>query len=73
MGREIDTYDISIIPFEDCCTVFVPHHPVINPKLEIAIGEEEKFDYTSLIEQAVQSVSDIVITSKKDNLFEDIL
>ena len=36
VARKIDTYDISIIPYEDCCTVFVPKHPVINPKLDVA-------------------------------------
>ena len=35
IAKKIDTYDISILPFEDCCTVFVPKHPVINPKLNL--------------------------------------
>ena len=43
IARKIDTYDISIIPYEDCCTVFVPKHPVINPKLGICEEEENKF------------------------------
>ena len=50
IARKIDTYEISILPFEDCCTVFVPKHPVINPRLDVAITEEEKFDYQSMID-----------------------
>ena len=34
LAKKIDTYDISILPYEDCCTVFVPKHPVINPSLK---------------------------------------
>ncbi len=50
LARKIDTYDISILPFEDCCTVFVPKHPVINPKIDTAILEEERFDYNNMID-----------------------
>jgi thiamine biosynthesis protein ThiI len=73
IARKIDTYDISIIPYEDCCTVFVPRHPVINPKLEIALHEEEKFDYVSMIEQAVQSVNTITVTDDVKHEFSDLL
>ena len=48
IAKRIDTFDISIIPYEDCCTVFVPRHPVINPRSDICIMEEEKFDYNCL-------------------------
>ena len=47
---KIGTYPISIRPYEDCCTVFVPKHPQIKPHLDTAIEEENKFDYNSLIE-----------------------
>lgn len=73
IARKIDTYDISIIPYEDCCTVFVPRHPVINPRLDVVIGEEEKFDYSSFIDQAVESVVDIVVNSEEDHKFSDLL
>ena len=73
IARKIDTYDISIIPYEDCCTVFVPRHPVINPKLEVAISEEEKFDYESFITEAVDNTIDMNITSEKEELFTDLL
>ena len=73
IARKIDTYDISIIPYEDCCTVFVPRHPVINPRLDVVIGEEEKFDYSSYIDQAVESGVDIVVNSGEDHKFSDFL
>ena len=73
IARKIDTYDISIIPYEDCCTVFVPKHPVINPKLEIAIFEENKFEFEQMIEEAVESIQTITITDKEENEFSDLL
>jgi len=73
IARKIDTYDISIIPYEDCCTVFVPKHPVINPKLDTAIREENKFDYSSMIDQAVHSIQTITISEHMQNEFEDLL
>lgn len=42
IAKKIGTYEISILPYIDCCTVFVPRHPVINPKLETAIESEKK-------------------------------
>ena len=73
VARKIDTYDISIIPYEDCCTVFVPKHPVINPKLDVAIKEENKFDYESLIEEAINSINTIKIDDNKNTEFSDLL
>ena len=73
IARKIDTYDISIIPFEDCCTVFVPKHPVINPKLDTSIFEENKFDYLPMIDEAVDSINTIKVSSFKQNEFSDLL
>ena len=72
IAKKIDTYDISILPFEDCCTVFVPKHPIINPKLEECIKMEEHFDFKSLIKEAVQEIKTITITDFEDE-FEKIL
>ena len=55
ISKKIDTYDISILPYEDCCTVFVPRHPVINPNLKHIYEEESKFDLTELIKEAVET------------------
>ena len=72
IARKIDTYEISILPYEDCCTVFVPKHPVINPKIDIAIKEENKFDYNSMIDDAINNMNTIVITGDNDN-YRDLL
>ena len=73
IARKIDTYDISIIPYEDCCTVFVPRHPAINPKLAIAIDEENKFNYQEMIEEAVNSINTIVIDQDYGHEYDQLL
>ena len=55
IAKKIGTYETSILPFEDCCTIFVPKHPVINPVLEKCI-EMEKFDYESLIDECISNI-----------------
>lgn len=72
IARKIDTFDISIIPYEDCCTVFVPKHPVINPRIDVSVFEEEKFDYNSMIDEAVENLNTIKINSLEKE-FSDIL
>ena len=72
IARKIDTYDISIQPYEDCCTVFVPRHPVINPNLEVAKEEENKFDYQTMIDKAIDNTNTIVITGEEKE-FNDLL
>lgn len=57
ISRKIDTFDISIEPYEDCCTVFTPKHPRTNPKLEMVEKAEQKFDFEPLIEEAVNTVA----------------
>ena len=73
IARNIDTYETSIIPYEDCCTVFVPKHPAINPKMGIAIAEESKFDYESMIDNCIETLNTIKITSNDENKFSDLL
>ena len=73
IAKKIDTYNISILPYEDCCTVFVPKHPVINPSLAECIRNEEKFDYDTMILETVNNVETLVITEEKDNNYQDIL
>ena len=72
IAKKIDTYDISILPFEDCCTVFVPKHPVINPQLKECISNEEKFDYESMIDEIVNNTMTLTITNE-DKEFENLL
>lgn len=54
-AKEIGTYDISIQPYEDCCTVFLPKHPVTKPKLEKIEKSESKLDVEALVNAAVDS------------------
>lgn len=49
IAKEIDTYDTSILPYEDCCTVFLPRNPIIKPRIKDAENEEEKIDLKNLI------------------------
>lgn len=53
-AQQIGTFDISIEPYEDCCTVFVPKHPVTKPRLKSVLYEERKLDVEGLIEAALQ-------------------
>jgi len=55
LAKEIGTYEKSIEPYEDCCTVFLPKHPVTKPKLERILASEAKLDCEGLIEAAVAS------------------
>ena len=68
LARKIDTYDISIRPFEDCCTIFAPKSPKTKPSLEKAKEFEEKFDYESLINEALDHV-EVIYVKKEDELF----
>lgn len=71
ISKEIDTYDISILPYEDCCTIFVPKHPVINPSLKHIKSEEEKFDFSILIDEAINNIE--IIDLHKNNDYIDLL
>jgi thiamine biosynthesis protein ThiI len=54
ISRKIDTFETSIEPYEDCCTVFTPRHPRTNPKLEAVEKAEQCFDFEEMIERAVE-------------------
>ena len=73
IAKKIDTYDISILPYEDCCTVFVPKHPIINPKLEDCIKMEKIFNYEALIDEAISSINTIKITDSDDMEYKSLL
>ena len=67
IAKKIDTYETSILPYEDCCTIFLPKHPVINPELSKAIEYENSFDYETLIQEAVKNHEIITISNNLDN------
>ncbi|MDO4472378.1 MAG: tRNA uracil 4-sulfurtransferase ThiI [Bacillota bacterium] len=54
LAKEIGTYDKSIEPYEDCCTVFLPKHPATKPKLERILASESKLDCEGLIREAIE-------------------
>lgn len=57
IARKIDTFETSILPYEDCCTVFTPKHPKTKPLLRDVEAEEAKFDFQPLIEKAIQGIT----------------
>ncbi len=59
LARKIDTYDTSILPYEDCCTVFLPQHPVTKPKLSDIMDEVKKLDSEGLIKEAVEGAEKV--------------
>jgi thiamine biosynthesis protein ThiI len=74
IAREIDTHDISIRPFEDCCTIFVPASPKTKPKREKVQFYESFVDFMPLIEKAINETETLQITANDQNedLFEDL-
>ncbi len=61
ISRKIGTFDISIQPFEDCCTVFTPRHPCTRPKVEAVAKAESVLDIDGLVEEALAGVRIIKI------------
>ena len=57
IARRIGTFDISSLPYEDCCTVFTPRHPKLDPTVEELEAEEAKLDIKGLTERAMQTLS----------------
>lgn len=55
IARKIDTFETSILPFEDCCTVFTPKHPKTRPEYEKVLEQERKLDFDALVEEAMAS------------------
>lgn len=73
IAKNIDTYETSILPYEDCCTIFVPAHPVINPVKEKCHEYESLIDYENLIYKAVKNDEIIVIKNEEELEFKDLL
>lgn len=56
LAKQIETFPISILPYEDCCTVFVPSHPTIKPSLQTVLAEEKKLNFDALVASCFQKV-----------------
>lgn len=61
ISRRIDTFETSILPYEDCCTVFTPKHPRTNPRIADIENAESKLDVENLIKQAMENIEVITI------------
>lgn len=66
ISYKIDTYDISIEPYEDCCTVFTPKHPRTKPVLERVVDAENKGGFEPMIEKTLQNLKKTYINTKED-------
>ena len=70
IAKKINTYETSILPYEDCCTIFLPKHPVINPSLEKCLIYENSFDYEKLIEETINNIE---VVTKFENDYKEFL
>ena len=61
IAQKIGTYETSILPYEDCCTVFTPRHPITRPKVETMAKAEAKLDIDALVQEAVEGTEMIII------------
>lgn len=73
IAKDINTYETSILPYEDCCTIFVPKHPVINPEINLCQEYENLFDYKTLIDKCIKEHEIIKVMREKENKFQDLL
>lgn len=75
VSKQIGTYDISIRPYEDCCTIFVPASPVTNPKRDKVIAIESGVDFEPEIEAAIDGIEVLEIkeSAKQTQSFSDLL
>ena len=61
IAQKIDTFETSILPYEDCCTVFTPRHPVTKPKLSTMPDAERKLDVNALVDEAVAATEMVIV------------
>ena len=72
-ARKIGTYETSILPYEDCCTIFDPKNPVTKPSIEKSEKYESRFDYESLIQKAIESEEIVIVSNEQKTQDEDFL
>ena len=64
ISRRVGTFETSILPFEDCCTVFTPRHPKTRPELDKVIAEEQKVDFDALVEEAMTTINTVRVRAE---------
>lgn len=62
IARKIGTYDTSILPFQDCCTIFAPKSPATKPRLDRCLEYEKKWDWQSMVDDCIENASMVRIT-----------
>ncbi len=72
IAKNINTYETSILPYEDCCIIFVPDHPVINPTIEKCIEYEKLINVDELLNNAIKNTSTIKVQNEIDK-YSDVL
>ena len=71
LARRIGTYETSILPYEDCCTLFLPLHPETRPTMERVEEAEAKLDIQGLVQDCLSSVEEIMSqTTTAASLYE---
>lgn len=71
LAKKIGTYDTSILPYEDCCTIFTPKNPVTKPRVDKCKQYEERFDFETLVQECIDNVQSVWVHPQKeeDDLF----
>ncbi len=72
IAKRIDTFDLSILPYEDCCTIFTPKNPVTRPKPQVAARFEQRLDVEALVYDAVERTEVETITSEAQDTVLDL-
>ncbi len=70
ISRKIGTFDTSVLPYEDCCTVFTPKHPRTRPELEKVLEEQNRLNFDELVNRAYETKQIIVVKQFGDNIIE---
>ncbi|HOZ88676.1 MAG TPA: tRNA uracil 4-sulfurtransferase ThiI [Bacilli bacterium] len=73
LAEQIGTYETSILPYEDCCTIFVPEHPVIKPSITKCLAYEKLIPYEELIYEAVANQEVIKVVAKEEKEVHPLL
>ncbi len=71
IAKAIDTYDLSTLPYDDCCSVFTPKHPTTNPSIEKALRYESFYDYESQLKVAIEETKKYIVNSDNISLVKE--
>ena len=66
LAQKLDTYNTSIIPYEDCCTIFKLKDPVTHPNIKVVESIEEKLNYQELIDECVNNTKTVLVEEEKE-------